>query len=265
MTMCSPFRRRWAMTEAARPRMRPETSMTVPEGAAGAGLGGAGFTEGAGFAGRATAGVAGRAGFGARGAAAFFGAGAAGAEGPDNGAAGGAEGACVSAKDPHPRSLRLRLQELVDRDGPAAGAVDLGAGRLGVMERGDGEGFRETARGEELAGDNDGLVRLGEAVQVADVDRGCWWRERASFSATSPQMGAWWAFAALRSSMSVRASSGFSLRIVRSMRAALDPGASYKHCRAPTAPSPPDVVPGSVRRPAAPHRRDGSSAASACR
>src|SRR5579863_1585573 len=97
MTMCSPFRSRLAMTDEARPRTRPDASMTVPDGGAGAGLAGrilsTGGAEGfAGAAGRAAAGR-GAAGFGVRGLAGF----AAGAAGAVGVGAAGLAGAGVGA------------------------------------------------------------------------------------------------------------------------------------------------------------------------
>src|SRR5580692_3870995 len=132
-TIDSPFRRRFAIWLAARPRMRSLASTTVAlrRGAPFAGAGAADFEvmltleeEGAGLAaedpldaGFAVAFVI----FGARGAFLSAAAGA-GAVGPGSG------------KEPNPRSVRFRFQQFRDRERRAARRVDLRPRVLGVVE-----------------------------------------------------------------------------------------------------------------------------------
>jgi hypothetical protein len=111
--------------------------------------------------------------FGVFAAVAFL-AGAAGVDGAGvAGAAGGLEGVAVasSGKESYPRPVRLRLEELLDAKGLPAGRVNLGARGLRIVKGGDGERLGEAPLGEELAGDEDRLVRLGEPLELADVDR----------------------------------------------------------------------------------------------
>src|SRR5580700_1444308 len=173
-TIDSPWRSRFAIWLAARPRMRSLASTTVAFGCGTAFFGGAardpvatsfGFPPpGAGFAeAGADEDAGGLAGdfviFGARGA--FFSPTAAGAAGADSG----------SGKESDPRSVRFGLQKLRDRECLAAGRVDLDPRVLGVVERRHGERLRQRTVSEELPGDDERLLRVGEALQVPDVHR----------------------------------------------------------------------------------------------
>src|SRR5271154_1257121 len=177
--MFSPFRRRWAMRLAERPRMSPLTSTTVgagPEGTFFALAGAAAdfqvigpfavvhadFGWIAGFGVELVPPDAASGAFGGLEATGFFTGLAGTTDSGVAGAVGGTGAAGVSsAKESNPLTVGLGLEELFNAQGGAARRLDLEAGRLGVVQRRDGEGFCQTALGEELSWDEDRLLRLG--------------------------------------------------------------------------------------------------------